>query len=201
MSSFAVAEDKPAGVESAEIPSSTPPEIQIDHEFIKEDVPKAAILTLTNTFVTVTIVRTPYARVQLRVQYTPSYPAEPPIVELSSPTLPPPLLRTKEKECIELAKKHLGEPQVRFIYEHIYQFIQTNLFIPCWKEMKRVVTLCEGRAQLGADEKTGVLHMRLVDGEYRQAIKLTVPPMYPEEGVQIEFTTSTFPRYGTYLPR
>jgi hypothetical protein len=39
-----------------------------DHAFIKEDLPKAAILTLTGQFVTVVIMRTPYSRVQLRVQ-------------------------------------------------------------------------------------------------------------------------------------
>ena len=41
-----------------------------DHAFIREDLPKAAILTLTGQFVTVVIMRTPYSRVQLRVQVT-----------------------------------------------------------------------------------------------------------------------------------
>ena len=39
-----------------------------DHAFIREDLPKAAILTLTAQFVTVVIMRTPYSRVQLRIQ-------------------------------------------------------------------------------------------------------------------------------------
>jgi hypothetical protein len=44
------------------------PAILEDHAFIKEDLPKAAILTLTQQFVTVIIMRTPYSRVQLRIQ-------------------------------------------------------------------------------------------------------------------------------------
>ena len=39
-----------------------------DHAFIREDLPKAAILTLTGQFVTVVVMRTPYSRVQLRIQ-------------------------------------------------------------------------------------------------------------------------------------
>jgi hypothetical protein len=174
-----------------------------DHAFIKEDLPKAAILTLTGQFVTVVIMRTPYSRVQLRVQvseyvsdpthafpfllapyaprsdwffyvlfavltpsqecnsceslftkiiflslscltndcdydnyflpccasshlsrytssaiqYLEKYPFEAPLVELSSPSLPAPLLRNKEKECVEKAKNYLGQPQVKHIYE------------------------------------------------------------------------------------
>lgn len=67
------------------------------------------------------------------------------------------------------------------------------MFIPCWKEMKLVAALCEGKGQLGCDDKEGVLHMRLVKDNYRQSIKLRIPAMYPEEGVQIEFLNSNFP--------
>jgi len=123
-----------------------------------------------------------------------AYPAEAPIVELSSPTLPMPLLRNKEKECMDKGREVLGKPQAENIYFHIYNFMHSNLFIPCWKEMKQVATLCESKkVQLGADEKTGVLQMRIQTGKYRQIIKLTVPYNYPEDGVEIEFLTSNFP--------
>lgn len=69
-------------------------------------------------------------------QYTEKYPQEPPIIELTSPSLPAPLLRLKEKECHEKAKEFLGKSQIKIIYEIIYNFIQINLFIPCWREMK-----------------------------------------------------------------
>ena len=77
------------------------------------------------------------------------YPNEAPLVELSSPSLPPQLLRNKEKECVDKAKEYLGNPQVKHIYEVIYKFIQLNLFIPCWREIKQVATLCEGKGILG----------------------------------------------------
>jgi hypothetical protein len=134
--------------------------------------------------------------VQLRIQYfTAAYPAEPPAVELSSPTLPAPLLRTKEKECVEEARSLLGRPQAHAIYEHIAQFIHENLFIPCWKEVKQVNALCEGRGrgQIGAKEKEGLIQLRLQQGQYRQTVHLRVPEMYPEEGVVVDIVQSSFP--------
>jgi hypothetical protein len=67
MSEFAtnaIADNKTESMNSA----SVCPAIIEDHAFIKEDLPKAAILTLTQQFVTVIIMRTPYSRVQLRIQ-------------------------------------------------------------------------------------------------------------------------------------
>ena len=182
-------------------PSTLNPCIAEDHAFIREFVPPAAILTLTSQFVACVLIRTPYSRIQVRIQYLPRYPMEAPLVEISSPSLPLPLLRNKEKVCMDLAKENLGKPQVAIIYEHLNTFIQKNLFVPCWKEIKQVMTLCEGKGNLSADDKEGVLTMRLAHGQYRQGIKLKVPAMYPEEGVQIEFTTSTFPADLQYMFR
>lgn len=175
--------------------------VAADRAFFVGCLPPAAILTLTKEYATVLIIRTAYARVQLRLLYSASYPAEVPIVELSSPTLPMPLLRNKEKECMDKAREIIGKPQAEVIYYAIYNFIHGNMFIPCWKEMKQVATLCEGKGLLGADEKEGALVMRLQCGKYRQNIKLKVPYNYPEEGVVIEFLTSNFPADIQYMFR
>jgi hypothetical protein len=187
-----------------------PEAIVEDHLYVTDCLPPAAILTLTKEYVTVIIMRTAYARVQLRVQYPENYPAEVPIVELASPTLPQPLLRNKEKECMDKAREtSLGKAQFAVIYELIYNFIHTNLFIPCWKEIKQVMTLVNGgegkvdpskaKGQIGADEKEGVVQLRLSCGAYRQNIKLKVPYNYPEEGVEIEFLTSNLPQDIQYM--
>ena len=66
-SSFAGYGNNSSSQTAAEAPSLCAAILE-DHLFIKEDLPKAAILTLTGQFVTVVIMRTPYSRVQLRVQ-------------------------------------------------------------------------------------------------------------------------------------
>jgi len=168
--------------------------IQSDHIFIRETLPPAAVLTLTKEYVTVVIMRTAYSRVQLRIQYTPQYPDEVPIVELTSPSLPQPLLRNKEKECLEAARNQLGSPQVQTIFTLMDDFIHMNLFTSCWKEVKQVMGLCNGLGKIGADEKEGILQLRLRQGAYKQSINLRVPYTYPEEGVEIEFKASSFPQ-------
>lgn len=102
-------------------------------------------------------------------------------------------MRQKEKECLEKAKAHLGQAQAHVIFTLIYDFIMSNMFIPCWREMKQVFGLCEKHGKCGANEKDGVVQLRLKCGSYRQVIQVRVPPSYPEEGVAIEFQASDFP--------
>lgn len=167
--------------------------IQEDLSFVRSCIPPAAIVADNTDFITVVIIRTAYARVQLRVQFPENYPNVPPIVEISSPTLPMPLLRNKEKECIDKAIENAGKPQFTIVYDQLHKFIHSNLFIPCWKEMKQISTLVEGKGQIGCDEKEGVISIRVGTGNYRQSMRLKVPYNYPEEGVQIEFLTSSYP--------
>ena len=122
-------------------------------------------------------------------------------MELSSASLPAPLLRNKERECTELAKKELanGRAQATVIYNHIYEFIHSNMFVPCWKELKQLLSLCEGKGQVKAYEKEGTIHMRVGVDSYKLNIILKVPPYYPEDGVVVEFGRSTFPEDILYV--
>lgn len=170
-----------------------------DHNFIKEYIPSAALVTLSKEFITLVIIRTQYARVTFKVRYTEGYPTELPTLELTSPTLPLPLLQNKEKECLDNARKKLGGSMIRELYEPIHTFIHTNMFVPCWKEMKQVATLCEGKGKVGADEKDGVIQLRMQSGAYKHTMKITVPYYYPEEGVKVEFQASNFPSDIQYM--
>jgi hypothetical protein len=51
------------------------------------------------------------------------------------------------------------------------------------------------------NEGQGVLQLRLKVGNYHQGIRLKVPPLYPEEGVAIEFLSSNFPKDIQYMFR
>lgn len=56
------------------------------------------------------------------------------------------------------------------------------------------MTLCEGKGNISANEKEGLLRFRLREGEYKQDINIHIPYLYPEEGVEIEFLPgSNFP--------
>ena len=52
------------------------PILEKDHEFIKTNLPEAAIVSLTHQFLTMILMRTAYSRVQLRIQIPEKYPDE-----------------------------------------------------------------------------------------------------------------------------
>ena len=57
------------------------------------------------------------------------------------------------------------------------------------------MALCKGKGKMGADEKTGMLHFHITSVEtgHYQSFRVSVPPMYPEEGLSLEFLSSSFP--------
>ena len=129
---------------------------------------------------------TPYSRIQVRFNYTEQYPESSAILELTSPSLPPGLLRNKEKECLDKIQK--GKAQFQVIYEHIHSFVHTNMFLPCWKEMKQVANLYSDTAKcnIGVDDKSGILIMKMQEKKYKLTVKLTAPDFYPEEELKLE---------------
>ena len=175
--------------------------IQQDHKFVVENLPPSAIITLSDVYVCVVVMRTPYARVQLRVQYVEEYPVKPPIVELTNSTLPLALLRNKEKESVEKAVALKGKAGFAAVYEHIYNFIHTNMFIPAWKEMKQVATMFADatKGKVSADDKEGALKIRMTHGQYTLLVKITVPLRYPETGAKVEFNHSNFTEDIQYM--
>ena len=73
-----------------------------------------------------------------------------------------------------------GKPQFAIIYEMMYQFIQSNLFVPCWRELKQVSTICEGVGLVKADDKEGTIIIKITCNKYVQTFKLKIPYSYPE---------------------
>ena len=172
---------------------------EADLAFITKWVPEAAINAMTEDFINITVMRTAYSRAALVLIFKACYPLSPVMVEFSSPTLPQPPLHIKEKECMAAAKECIEsenkKSQVATVYNLIQDFIQENMFVPCWREIKRVMSLFEAAEQKGdnkvaADEKTGTLTVRLRCDGYYQSFKLIVDDLYPEVGVKVSFDTS-----------
>ena len=165
-----------------------------DKEYIQRFIPEAAINSLNDQFINITCMRTPYSRVTLAMIYPEDYPLAPLIVQLSSPTLPKPLLKKKEQECMIKASEFIKEGneesrgQVRIVHNAVQDFIQDNVFVPCWRELKQIMTLYEranSANKIVADEKTGCINIKLISRGYFQIVKIQVPDMYPEEGIEV----------------
>ena len=203
------------------------PYIADDIAYIREFVAPSAIKSLSSHDISVTIMRTAYARIQLTVIYNEGYPNVLPGIELSSPSLPFSLLRNKEKECQDKARQALaafkageltedncgrvcsatpGPGLIEAIYSTIHSFIHTNMFVPCWKEMKQLIAFCKDSSidnadaagtadtstsasacsyKLSFDEKLGHMTLRMRNKEYFVHVKVKVPEEYPEEGIKV----------------
>ena len=125
-------------------------------------------------------------------RYNAGYPEVMPGIDLSSSCgIPFALLRKKEKECLEAAKTKqkdgLSLGLFSAIYEHIFQFIENNRFVPCWKELKQLVSACEGdeSTTVVVDEKRGAIKLQMSLGKYKQTFQFVVPEEYPEQGVEV----------------
>lgn len=171
-----------------------------DESFVRSFVADACINAVTSEHLNITVMRTPYSRMTLSIIYPAEYPEKPLIVDLSSATLPKPLLKKKTEECNAKVAEHIqqvskgehdksfGAGQVRLVYCHLQDFIENNLFVPCWKELKQVMTMFESANsanKITIDEKTGTITARLKCQGYFQTLKLLVPELYPEMGIKV----------------
>ncbi len=177
-----------------------------DATFVQSFVAPACINSVTSEHLNITVMRTPYSRLALSIIYPAEYPQAPLIVELTSTTLPKPLLKKKEQECNAKVAEHIqkvakGEGkkgmlgQVRLVFCYLQDFIQENLFVPCWKELKQVMTLFESANsanKITIDDKTGAITARLKCQGYFQILKIRVPDLYPEEGIKVSSILSVF---------
>jgi hypothetical protein len=68
------------------------------------------------------------------------------------------------------AKQHVGEPQAQHVIEFLKDLVEHNMFVPCWKEVKQVMQLCEGKGDLSCDERAGKLRMKARNGNYRLTV-------------------------------
>ena len=82
--------------------------------------------------------------------------------------------------------------QVRTVWERLTSFVDTNLFFPCWKELKKSIELVQkSNASAKAvkskqstlaiiSESKGVIKLSLHNEAYRYSCKLTIDPAYPD---------------------
>jgi hypothetical protein len=94
-----------------------------DATFVQSFVAPACINSVTSEHLNITVMRTPYSRLALSIIYPAEYPQAPLIVELTSTTLPKPLLEegdawASETRVLLSAGLHSREP-LRALLERV----------------------------------------------------------------------------------
>lgn len=113
-------------------------------------------------------------------------------VQLSSPTLPQPLLAKLEQACDKEARAHAGEPQLIAVVRFVLNFLEMNRLVPAWEELKLARELLltppphadpdafTASNWIRLHEKSGRVTIRAQQAAYWMEFELTIPVGYPD---------------------
>ncbi|KAG8458905.1 hypothetical protein KFE25_004239 [Diacronema lutheri] len=126
------------------------------------------------------------------------------VVQLSSPTLPRPLLAKLEQACEREALAHSGKPQLVPVLRLLLAQLQTNRLLPAWDELREARELvCTPPPHADADafaaanwlrphEKLGRVALRAQQGAYWLNCELALPDGYPDVPPSFELLGTSF---------
>ncbi|KAL3782905.1 hypothetical protein HJC23_004884 [Cyclotella cryptica] len=177
------------------LPSSIPSEVSEAQAMF----PSIKVLTSTPHFLIATYERTPYTRIKMTLTFPEGYPSHPLIVNIDQDAIVPPGLKKKlEKELGELVREramHGQYDQVRVVWERLTSFVDTNMFLPCWKELKKCVDLVrtsnndtssnDRKTNMKAStialvESKGKIKINLHNEAYFYNCTIVIDPAYPD---------------------
>lgn len=177
------------------LPSSIPSEVSEAQAMF----PAVKVLTFTPHFLIATYERTQYTRIKMTLTFPAGYPSHPLIVNIHQDAVVPPGLKKKlEKELGESVTEcaiRSQYDQVRIVWERVTSFVDTNMFLPCWKELKKCLDLLqtsnnpasnnEQRAKVKAStislvEAKGIIKINLHNEAYFYNCNIVIDPAYPD---------------------
>ena len=173
-------------------------------EDLKKNFPKPIdIQAATLDFLTFSYERTKnkYTRVKATLTFPEDYPSHALIVNIM--LLPPGLQKKLERELGELARELAPNAQVEAVVQRLVGFIDTNIFVPCWRELRKIVDLLKDDTEstIALQDTKGLIRLRLASGHYYYACSITINPGYPSTTTHQEWGTACKLRMsGTNFP-
>lgn len=128
----------------------------------------------------------PYRRINLQMHMVPStYPKAGVVLDLSSPTVAPGVLKQLHTKCETLVKNAEGVDNVLLgVINFIKGTVAENKLLCCIHEIRKAKrTLGGALADLKMNEKSGHVRMKFVEGKYSSTLDFMVPDRYPHGGV------------------
>ena len=169
-------------------------ESPLRHEIaeLRAALPAENIETCCEVFVAVVLARTKHNRVRMRILLPENYPSQALAFELSSPTLPKPLLKRLQKQCEELASENVGKPQLMAPIQHVRQTVADNLLLYAFGEVRQIMKMMEGKGTVGVNHKTGLIKLHMKQGRYFATLSVRVPNEYPAAPPSLALGKSNF---------
>ncbi|KAL7452202.1 hypothetical protein ACHAWC_003930 [Mediolabrus comicus] len=170
--------------------SSTPIHKSIADEIdeAKAMFPAVNVLTSTPSFLIATYQRSPYTRIKMTMTFPSGYPEHTLIVNIDQDVVVPPGLKKKlEKELNNVAIEQPTQ-QVRAVWERLVSFVDTNLFVPCWKELKQCVDMIQKHqpSTITLFEGKGKIKLSLKNEAYYINCSIIIDPAYPDFSAELK---------------
>ena len=140
---------------------------------------KIAIQSATLSFVTFTYERTPSAKVKATLTFPDDYPSHSLLVNIM--WVPPGLQKKLQQMLDKVARELSPQPQMETVVQRLVTFMDTNRFVPCWKELRKVVDLIQHdkESKIAMNDVKGLIQLRLVHRKYFYSCSITIDPNYP----------------------
>jgi hypothetical protein len=176
--------------------NAPPASLKDEIDAVRRNLPKIQLPTTTHHFMTAIYEKTPARRIKATLTFPEKnngggYPAQSLIVDVAAERgIPPGLKRKLDQELTSLAKANVGTfRQVESVLQRLQDFVDTNRFVPCWKELKQSVEMVQALAKddpmakgstiISMNEIKGVVKLKLVHGTYHYTCTITIDERYP----------------------
>ncbi|XP_029658259.1 uncharacterized protein LOC115232497 [Octopus sinensis] len=150
--------------------------------------------TCLEALVAITIKKTSFKCLLMRMQFPVNYPQEAVIIELSSKTLSDKLLDGLQKVCDEESKKYLNQPQVGNMINFVSRFLDENNLCVCSSEISEIKrNMLEECDEIKLRQKASQIIIKAHQENYFLHFKVSVPIDYPKTQVGVDFVEYNFP--------
>lgn len=162
---------------------------------VQRDLPQVQVYSATDAFITASYCRTQYTAIKVTLSFPKGYPSSHPLIVAvqasNEHTVVPPGLKKKlEKDLGKVAADTAQtESQVCAVLASLQRFIDTNRFLPCWKELKQCADLVgksEG-GKLTMNETTGKILITLQSQKYHYKFSIVVDEGYPSTAEHVNY--------------
>ncbi len=196
------------------------------HNSIQEEVaeaqsmfPAVNVPTSTPSFLIAIYQRSPYTRIKMTMTFPDGYPTQHPlIVNIDQDAVVPPGLKKKLEKELNIVAAEQPTQQVRAVWERLVSFVDTNLFVPCWKELRQCVEMVQKSDNTAATgnnksnkqtkqstitlyESKGKIKLSLHNEAYYINVDITIDPAYPDfsaatggKSCLLELKSTNFPK-------
>jgi hypothetical protein len=158
-------------------------------EAARSNLPKLEIQSVTCHFLTAIYEKTPYRRIKTTLTFPEDYPGHPLIVDVAAEKGVPPGLKKKLENVLgDVAQENKGLfSQVEPVLSRLINFVDTNKFVPCWKELRQAVEKVQKSAEtpigkgstIAINDVQGLIKLRLQGFRYYYSCSITIDDGYP----------------------